>query len=333
MAWTPKDNNGTTFRIFRVPAGNGGNAIFVTSLPDNHPDPQTTYTDTGPGGVGLTPGLMYTYDVQVGNLAEFEPYSSFAAQTLTNAPDQLLAVPADGQVTLSWNAPSGADTFNIYRGTASGGENPTPLAIDVTGTSFVDTTVTNGTTYYYEVTSVRHGGRNARSAESSALPQIPNSLPLPPTSLSATPGSTTVLLTWQAAAGASTYNVYRGTASGGEVLLPGASRAPRYADTGLTNGMTYYYQVTAVNSVGPGAPSSEISATPNVATPPTPINVIATAGNGQVSLSWSMASDALTYNIYRAISPSDEVLYEQGIVGTILYRHQRDQRRRLLLPD
>ena len=316
MTWTPEDDNGTAFRIFRTPAGNGGNPIFVTSLPDDPDNPITTYTDAGPAGVGLTPGLMYTYGVQVGNLAGFTAYSQFSVQTLTHAPDELLAVPANGQVTLSWNAPAGAQTFNIYRGTTSGGEDPMPLAIGVTGTSFVDTTVTNGTEYYYQVTAVDTGGESALSAQSSALPQIPAVAPLPPTSVSATPGSTTVVLTWQAAAGASTYNVYRGAASGSEVLLQSAVAAPTYTDAGLTNGVTYYYQVAAVNQAGPSTRSSEVSATPTVATPPTPINVTATAGNGQVSLSWSAASDALTYNIYRAVSSGDEVLYEQGVVGT-----------------
>lgn len=90
MTWTPEDDNGTAFRIFRTPAGNGGNPIFVTSLPDDPDNPITTYTDAGPAGVGLTPGLMYTYGVQVGNLAGFTAYSQFSVQTLTHAPDELL---------------------------------------------------------------------------------------------------------------------------------------------------------------------------------------------------------------------------------------------------
>ena len=136
LNWIPNDSNGTSFRIFRVPANNGGNPIFVTSLPDDPDNPITTYTDTGPAGVGLTPGLMYSYYVQVGNLAGFASFTEFSVQTLTTAPTKLVAAPANNQVTLSWVAPFGAQTFNIYRGTSSGGE--TLLESGVTGTSFVE---------------------------------------------------------------------------------------------------------------------------------------------------------------------------------------------------
>ncbi|MFN0104675.1 MAG: DUF1800 family protein, partial [Bryobacteraceae bacterium] len=77
-------------------------------------------------------------------------------------------------------------------------------------------------------------------------------------------------LTWTAAAGALTYNVYRGT-SGGELSVPKATgvTATNYLDTGLLNGITYYYKVTAVNASGMSGRSNEASATPRPpVTPP-----------------------------------------------------------------
>ena len=91
---------------------------------------------------------------------------------------------------------------------------------------------------------------------------------------------------------------------------------PQDSDGGLTDGVTYYYEVTSVNQAGESLPSSEVSATPQVTAPPTPINVTATAGNNQVSLNWSPASDALTYDLYRSTVEGNEVVYEQGITGT-----------------
>jgi hypothetical protein len=93
-------------------------------------------------------------------------------------------------------------------------------------------------------------------------------VPSSPT-ISATAGDTQVTLSWPAVSGATSYNVYWGTssgvttASGNEVV---SVNSP-YTHTGLSNGTTYYYIVTAVNSVGESTASPEVSATPN---PPPP---------------------------------------------------------------
>ena len=52
-------------------------------------------------------------------------------------------------------------------------------------------------------------------------------------------------LAWTASAGATSYSIYRGTASGGEGTTPvGTSTSNSFTDTGLTNGTTYYYKVS-----------------------------------------------------------------------------------------
>ena len=91
----------------------------------------------------------------------------------------------------------------------------------------------------------------------------PPTVPVAPTGLTAAPGNAQVVLNWQAVAGATSYNVKRGTAHNGpySVVKTGQTTAS-YTDTGLTNGTTYYYVVSAVNGVGEGANSSEASALP-----------------------------------------------------------------------
>jgi len=85
----------------------------------------------------------------------------------------------------------------------------------------------------------------------------------PPTALSASPGIAEVSLSWVAADGAITYNVKRSTTSGsGYVTVATGVTSTDYTDTGLTNGTTYYYVVTAVNPCGESANSGETSATP-----------------------------------------------------------------------
>jgi hypothetical protein len=72
-----------------------------------------------------------------------------------------------------------------------------------------------------------------------------------------------VSLTWTAAAGATSYNVKRATVSGGPyVTVASGVTSTAYTNTGLTNGTTYHYVVSAVNAGGEGANSAQASAVP-----------------------------------------------------------------------
>ena len=64
------------------------------------------------------------------------------------------------------------------------------------------------------------------------------------------------------------YVVYRSELSGAETELATSGGALNYTDTTAINGTTYYYTVAAVNSVGTGAQSNEVSATPEAPPPP-----------------------------------------------------------------
>src|SRR5215831_3899832 len=89
-----------------------------------------------------------------------------------------------------------------------------------------------------------------------------------PTGLTATPGNTVVNLSWTASSGATGYYVKRSTTSGAEMQIA-AQAGTSFTDTGLTNGTTYYYVVSAYNSYGASSNSNEASATP-VAPPGAP---------------------------------------------------------------
>ncbi len=91
------------------------------------------------------------------------------------------------------------------------------------------------------------------------------SAPSAPTGLTATTASQQVTLSWTASIGATSYNVKRGTATGGPYTLVASPATTSDTDTGLTNGTAYYYVVTAVNSVGESGNSSEVKATPMAA--------------------------------------------------------------------
>jgi hypothetical protein len=90
--------------------------------------------------------------------------------TVPAAPTGLAATAASAQVALSWNGSSGATSYNVYRGTTAGGESGTAIASGLTTTTYTDTGLTNGTTYYYKVAAINSVGTSGLSNEASATP-------------------------------------------------------------------------------------------------------------------------------------------------------------------
>jgi fibronectin type 3 domain-containing protein len=178
------------------------------------------------------------------------------------APTGLAATAGNAQVTLNWNASSGASSYNVKRSTTSGGPYTT-IATGVTSTSFTNTGLTNGTTYFYVVSAVNSVGESGNSSQASATPQNAQTPPAAPTNLVASPGNAQVTLSWSASSGATSYNVKRSTTNGGPYsTIASGVTSTSFTNTGLTNGTTYFFVVSAVNSVGESGNSNQASATP-----------------------------------------------------------------------
>jgi fibronectin type 3 domain-containing protein len=209
------------------------------------------------------------------------------SQSAPATPTGVTATAGTNQVSLGWTASSGATSYSVYRSTTSGGEGTTAYASGITGTSYTDTAVTDGTKYYYKVAAVNSAGTSAQSSEVSATPTSGVTIPPVPTGVSATAGTNQVSLGWTASSGATSYNVYRSTSSGGEGTTAYASgiTGTSYTNTAVTDGTKYYYKVAAVNSAGTSAQSSEVSATPTSggSLPPNTAVLQIDAGGGAVS--------------------------------------------------
>lgn len=189
-----------------------------------------------------------------------------AAPTLTGTAGNAVA-------NLSWTVPadngSAITGYKVYRGTQTGALTEL-TSVGATTTSYADSTVSNGTTYYYAVAGTNAIGTGSRSNEVSLTPRAP-SAPSAPTNLTAsTPrpkSAKGVNLSWTAPSNTGSsaltgYKVYRGTSSGGEAYLTTVGNVTSYSDTATTtSGTLYYYKVTAVSNDGESGQSNEASAT------------------------------------------------------------------------
>ena len=223
------------------------------------------------------------------------------------APNLTAASAGNGSVALTWSAPasdggSPISGYQIWRGTSSGGESLL-TTVGVT-TGYTDSSVSNGTTYYYQVAAVNTVGPGPGSNERSATPAPPPPPVAPgaPNLTAASAGNASVALTWSAPASdggspISGYQIWRGTSSGGESLLTTVGVTTGYTDSSVSNGTTYYYQVAAVNTVGPGPGSNERSATPTGLVPVTRLGgtsgTFASSNSGSMSFSLPAGTDRL----------------------------------------
>ena len=257
----------------------------------------TTFTN-----FDLTNGRTYFYVVSARTWERHSENSAEVSATPTKpgtsvgTPSGLTAIAGNAQVSLSWSATSGATGYHVKRSTISGGSYTQISA--PTSNSFTDTGVTNGTTYFYVVSAVNASGESADSAQVSAAPKAP--APAVPTGLSATAGNAQVALLWSASSGATSYHVKRSTTSGGPYTQVSAPTATNFTDTGVTNGTTYFYVVSAMNASGESADSTQVSAAPKSPLPTVPTGLMASAGVQQVALSWTASSGATSYNVKRS---------------------------------
>ncbi len=217
-------------------------------------------------------------------------------------PTGVSATPGAFAVTVGWNSAAGATGYNVSRSTTSGagytllGTAPTTAA-----SPYVDPGLTANATYYYVVTAINTIATCA-SASSVQVSATPHDSCVPPAApvVTATAGSGQVSLSWTASTGAISYNVARSTTPGtGYMSIATVTSGTAYVDSTAANGTTYYYVVTASNGTCNSVSSAETSAAPGCAPPAVPTNLVATAGNNQIALTWTASTGATSYKVSR----------------------------------
>lgn len=114
-------------------------------------------------------GYLIRFDaIDIDETGELLPYNP----SPTPVPTNLTATAGEAKVTLNWNAVTDVTGYDVKRSTTVGGPYTT-IASNVSGASYIDSSVTNGTTYYYVVTAINTNGESANSNEASATPTAP----------------------------------------------------------------------------------------------------------------------------------------------------------------
>jgi fibronectin type 3 domain-containing protein len=247
----------------------------------------TTYKD-----INVSNGTTYYYVVSASNgtCSSGTSIEVTAAPTCTPtaAPTLVTATANNGSVALSWTAPTGAVSYRVLRSTTSGAGY---ALVGTSGTaSYTDTTVSNGTTYYYVVVASNGACNSVNSTEAAATPAC--TPPSTPINLTAVPGNGQIVLSWTASTGGATlYQVFRSATAGGPYTTPLASPVSAgYTDATVVNGTTYYYVVSASNGACASINSAEVFAAPVCVPPSVPTGLAGTPGDGKVTLSWTAST-------------------------------------------
>ena len=223
----------------------------------------------------------------------------------TNAPANVTLTGAKvvtGGIQVTWKAASGATKYRVYRKDATN-TGWKALTSSATGTSFLDKTAVAGVTYTYTVRGIASDGKTL----SSSYDKIGVSAVIKPAKvvlISAKADSAGILVTWQKATGAHSYQVYRKTAGTGWKCIAKNIHDTEWKDITAAKGTKYIYTVRAVADDGTTRGGYDKTGKPATVTkdPTTPANVTlgkAVAGKNGITVTWSYAADARTYRVYR----------------------------------
>ena len=240
----------------------------------------------------LTNGHTYEFKIAATNWAGDSRSSAVVnARPLPPVPAaaSLTAIAGNGEVGLGWNAVDQATDFWVeYRDVTAGQGSFQRLPYPVQGWALTVRPLANGHRYEFRVFSANVAGQSGPSNVVSAMPVPPP--PAAPSNLRAVAGNGKVSLTWNASPTPPVYYwVYyrpQGHSDWYYFNLPASGTS--FTATGLLNGFTYEFKVTAANLGGQSPASNVVSAKPFLPLPAAPSNLSVTAGDKQATLTWNM---------------------------------------------
>jgi hypothetical protein len=232
----------------------------------------------------------YTVTVTRGTVWEANPGEPLAAPTL---------VPVLQQISVSWDAVTGASAYQVYYGPAGDTEAIRKAGNDGLGTNRSITGLEAGASYDVYVRALMPDGQNRLSVKGTV-----SLAPVPPAGLSAIyTGPGALDLTWTPSPGATSYQVYYspGVNDSAQAIFRDPAEDPIYSFTNLENGAVYYFWVKAENS----GSISAFSASATIAMPvPPPQDITVINLNEKLWLSWTTIQGADSYEVQYSDSAS-----------------------------
>jgi trimeric autotransporter adhesin len=289
-----------------APASNGGSAITgytITASDSTTPanGGQTCTWTTGPltcAVTGLTNGDSYSFTVTatngVGTGASSGTSNAVTPATVPGVPVIGTATAGDASATVNWTAPAsnGSPITNYDITTYVDG---TPEATVTVGsvTSDIVSGLTNGTAYTFAVSAINAVGEGLLSSNSNSV--TPDTVPGVPVIGTAIAGDAGATVTWTAPVsdGGSAITGYSVTAADSTTPANGGQTCTwttgplTCSVSGLTNGDSYSFTVTATNGVGTGASSGVSNAVTPDTVPGVPVIGTATAGDAGATVTWT----------------------------------------------
>jgi len=323
LSWAPPNSTGgelTGYQIWRL----GPSDLSITMYA-NLEGNGTTFDD-----MLVTPGRPIVYAVCAYNERGPGPLSLRVNVTPLGPPTpptKVRATPGNGQVTLTWSAPvtdggSAILAYRVYRGNATGaiaffGE------ASAAGMEYIDAQVEPCQSYYYCVTAVSDMGESGPMGWVVATPYGP---PSTPRGLSIEAGDGEAHLSWSAPLSdggrqVRRYLVYFWTSPDDRAQLD-VGLVLRRTVTGLTNGVTYMFEVRAENEAGEGDPSDPVSAMP-VGPPEAPTGLDARSVPGGIELTWvppgnTGGGQSIVYQVLRGRGPMEQLQIAETLEGEYL---------------
>lgn len=228
------------------------------------------------------------------------------------APTNLVAQTSGLSVVLSWAASAGAQSYQLEAGSA-------PLLanlanVNVGNVTSLPTSAPAGT-YYVRVRAVTAAGLSGPSNEVTVVLAPPGACTTPPpapTGHVAQTANFNVTVGWNASAGATSYVLEAGTASGlANVLAANLGATTSFSAVGPPG--TFFTRVRAVNACGASAPSNEVSFTLGCSAPAAPSGLTFTKAGNLLTVSWSAVPGASSYRLRAGTAPGLVNAYDAEI--------------------